>query len=142
MAQYDALIRFRKWELDEERKKLTTLLDQRDGLMGQMHAMIEALQASKTGVDPSILALTLGGYMEGMRTRQYELEAELEGLNKDIETQQEAVSYAFQELKTIEIAAEKQAKEAAKKQAQKAQNEIDESSMQLYLRKKAKEEGL
>lgn len=136
MAKYDALIRFRKWELDEERRKLTSLQDERDGILAEMQSMLDTLKENQSNVDPSIAVFAMGQFLEGMRVRQYELEADLENKNKEVDEQQDVVAGKFQDLKTIEIAAEKLARQEAEKQAAADQMALDEASLQLFQRTK------
>lgn len=126
------LIRLRKWELDEARRILAEMLEERDEMIRQIEAIDQEIlnQSKNSGLE--VFATSLGAYMEGARKQQELLYAEIVRKDEFIEEQQEKVAESFRELKTYEIALEHQEKKKAQKLAKYEQDMLDEQGLQRF----------
>ncbi|MEM6902062.1 MAG: flagellar FliJ family protein [Pseudomonadota bacterium] len=108
MADYKALIRIRKWALDEQRRQLGQLnaaLNRIDEELARLAAEYEREQEAIEQTD-FIAAAGFGNYTEGMLFKRQEYRAARASIEKQIEIKSEEVRLAFQELKKFEIAQE------------------------------------
>ena len=129
------LIRLRKWELDEARRILAEMLEERDEMVRRINAIDAEMadQSKNSGLE--VFATSLGAYMEGSRKQQQLIYDEMVKKDSLIEEQQEKVSESFRELKTYEIALEQQEKKKAQKLAKFEQDMLDEQGLQRFLQK-------
>ena len=129
------LIRLRKWELDEARRILAEMLEERDEMVRRIEAIDAEMadQAKNSGLE--VFATSLGAYMEGSRKQQQLIYDEMVKKDSLIEAQQEKVSESFRELKTYEIALEQQEKKKAQKLAKFEQDMLDEQGLQRFFQK-------
>ncbi len=134
-----SLIRLRKWELDEARRALAEILEQRDMLEAKIEAIDDEMQEQSKNSGLEVFATTLGTYIEAARNQQKELYGQIAKKDEIIEKKQEIVSERFQELKTFEIALDQQEKKAAAKLAKQDQDILDEQGLQTFDRNKQSE---
>ena len=129
------LIRLRKWELDEARRILAEMLEERDEMVRRIDAIDAEMadQSKNSGLE--VFATSLGAYMEGSRKQQQLIYDEMVKKDSLIEEQQEKVSESFRELKTYEIALEQQEKKKAQKLAKFEQDMLDEQGLQRFFQK-------
>lgn len=131
MGTYDGILRVRKWELDEQRRALRAEQD----MLGQMDQALQALAddvaGAQDGVDPTISALSLGAFLEGARLKEKDLLVRREQQQAEVDKHQQLVQSAFQDLKTIEIAAEEEARQQALERSRKDQSDMDEIAARM-----------
>lgn len=137
MSRYNSLIRLRKWELDNERRILSDLERERDTLAGSV-ARIEAdmQSASDQAATDNFSALTLGRYMQAARLQRQKLLDQVARHNTRIRQQQDKIFAGFQDLKTIEVAAENADRLETERLNKKEQAALEETAMQAYVRGK------
>ncbi len=126
MSRFDHIIRLRKWELDEKRRVLRQLQSEEDEVISRIEALdVEvSLQMANTASEASVL--TMGNYLEGVRLKQEQFEHELAAKQEEIAELQDKVAEAFRELKTFEIAKERELKRAQDAEAKEEQDAFDE----------------
>ncbi len=132
MANLDGIIRFRKWELDEKRRDLGVLLDERAQIEEAIQALDAEMLEQKSMRESDVASVTLGAYIEGARVKRAWL---IEGLRKkdeEIEEKQDIVSEAFRELKTFEIAEARQKERHDKELKRQEQNELDDLGLRAF----------
>lgn len=135
MGKFDSIIRVRKFELDEQRRGLRAA---EDALIAHDHTMqdlADQVANAAEGVDIDIAAFALGSFLEGARKRQSQLAEERLPLAEVVEQKRALVRNAFQDLKTIEIAAEQEAQRERHERDVKEQNALDEISIQAHIRR-------
>lgn len=133
MGTYDAIVRVRKWELDQQRRELRAKQDVLQTIDDALQEIADNVANAEEGVDPAVSALTLGAFLEGARVRQKDLLKQRVGQQEEVERHQLLVQNAFQDLKTIEIAAEQEARREAVELARREQGEIDEIALRLRM---------
>lgn len=132
MADLDGVIRFRKWDLDEKRRELAVVLEERARIEASIESLEQEMMAQSALRDSDIASVTLGAYLEGARKRRAWLLEDLRKKDEEIAEKQDVVSEAFRELKTFEIADARQKERARKALARQEQNELDELGLRAY----------
>lgn len=122
------LLRYRKWQVDEERRILAALMEEATNI----ETRITTLKAERTreiadaGAD---LAITnIGAYLVAVETKLETLAAQLAKKETEIDAQRDKVADVYKDLKTVEIADERaDAKERASIDLVE-QNEMEEAT--------------
>lgn len=132
MSNLAPIIRFKKWTLDEERRSLAVLYDERLGIEEQVQALEAEMASQRAVANTDIGSVTIGAYIEAARAKQAWLLDALHKKDAEIEDKQDVVREAFKELKTFEVADEKKRAQAAKRLAEHEQKELDERGLRSY----------
>ncbi|GHF22529.1 hypothetical protein GCM10017044_16090 [Kordiimonas sediminis] len=129
MSRLDGIIRLYKWELDEKRRELVDLQEQVDRVQEQIEMLHQEVEDQKQHAATEAGLTTMGAYLEGVRKREQMLRSELRKREEAVAKQQERVSEAFSELKTYEIARDKEKARQVAKVAKVEQAEFDEQGL-------------
>lgn len=132
MAELGGIIRFRKWQLDEQRRDLAVLLEDRSAIGASIKALEAEIAEQKMLADNDMAAMTLGAYIEGARKKKAWLLEDLRKKDEEIADKQDVVSEAFRELKTLEIADRRQKERSQKELQRQEQNELDELGLKAF----------
>ncbi len=132
MAELGGIIRFRKWQLDEQRRELAVLLEDRSAIGASIEALDAEIAEQKVLADNDMAAMTLGAYIEGARKKKAWLLEDLRKKDEEIADKQDVVSEAFRELKTLEIADRRQKERRQKELQRQEQNELDELGLKAF----------
>ncbi len=132
MAKLDGIIRFRKWELDEHRRELVVLLDERAQIVETLEKLDAEMVAQKSMIHSDLGSMTLGAYIEGARKKRAWIVDAIGSKDQDIEEKQDVVADAFKELKTFEIAEQRQQDRFRKEMDRQEQNELDELGRRAF----------
>ncbi len=134
MSRLTTIVRLRKWELDEKRRQLATLLGERDEITDAIEALANQVseQSRHTGLE--VASVTLGSYIEAVRIRQGELADLLFRKEEEVRKHQDVVAEGFRELKTFEIARERELSRLAAEEAKQEQAAFDELGIQNHAR--------
>ncbi len=132
MAKLDGVIRFRKWALDEQRRELAILLDERAQIVDTLEKLDMEIQAQKTMAHSDLGSMTLGAYIEGARKKRAWILDAIRKKDQDIEEKQDVVADAFKELKTFEIADGRQKDRLQKELDRREQNELDDLGRRAF----------
>lgn len=132
MAELGGIIRFRKWQLDEQRRDLAVLLEDRSAIGASIEALEAEVAEQKVLADNDMAAMTLGAYIEGARKKKAWLLEDLRKKDEEIADKQDVVSEAFRELKTLEIAERRQKERSQKELQRQEQNELDELGLKAF----------
>ena len=129
-----SLIKLRKFEIDELRKRLSALLERRATLEDQVTALDEeARRETEHAREYAEAGFYLVGFREGWKQRRARVDAELRTLAAEEVGVRDAISDAFEGLKTVEQVADSMAIAEAKVQARRETQALDE----LALRRRA-----
>ena len=134
MSRLSGIIRFRQWELDEKRRALAALEEQRQQFLDMLDALDAELEAEKRQAGGEVGALVFGAFMEGIRQREAIVRERLVRKDEEIERQRDQVAAAFNELKTFETAAKREAIREAKRLAGIEQSLLDEQGLERHRR--------
>lgn len=137
MQPFDTLIKARKHELDEARRKLAILLDRQDRFRDQIADMDRRLEAEAQFARQHLdAAAQYPVFAEGARRAQAQWQEEIDKLQPAVDEAQDAVAEAFQDLKRLEITNDLKEEALRKEQAMKTQNELDEIGLNLHRRQR------
>lgn len=132
MAKLDGIIRFRKWELDEKRRELAVLFEERNDIEHSIEMLDQEMLDQQSMKESDFGSVTLGAYIEGARKKRAWLLEDMRKKDAQIEEKQDIVSEAFRELKTMEIAERRQKDRLDKELARQEQAELDDLGLQAY----------
>lgn len=137
MGKLNNIIRLRKWELDEKRRRLADLQGEREEIILAIEAMQAELveQSRNSGLEVS--AVAIGAYLEGVRIRQDQLSKLLAVKEREVSKQQDIVAEGFRELKTFEIAQSHEKARVLAAEAKVEQDAFDELGIQNHAREEA-----
>ncbi len=141
MGSFDAILRVRKFELDEQRRDLRRHEEELQILDDQLQHIADEIADVVEGVDAEIAAISTGAFFEGARKRKNQLMQIRNKKEEEVERHRALVAGAYQDLKTIEIAAEREAEREAKELDRKLQAESDELGMQSVVRRQEQSRG-
>ncbi len=132
MAKLDGVIRFRKWELDEHRRELAVLLDERAQIVETLESLDAEMLAQKSMANSDIGSVTLGAYIEGARKKRAWIVDAIRSKDQDVEEKQDVVADAFKELKTFEIAERRQQDRLRGELDRQEQDELDDLGRRAF----------
>lgn len=132
MADLDGIIRFRKWELDEKRRELAVLFEERNAIEHRIDMLDREMIEQQSMKDSDVGSVTLGAYIEGARKKRAWLLDDMRKKDAEIDAKQEVVSEAFRELKTMEIAGRRQKDRVRQELARQEQAELDDLGLKAY----------
>ena len=131
MSRLDGIIRLRKWELDDKRRILTGLREQQDAIQARIDAMQQEL-ADVMQTPTEVGVTSSGAYLEGFRHREILLQQEYAAKEEEIQQQLDIVQEAFNELKTFEVAREREREEITRRDAKTEQDTFDEIGLRKH----------
>jgi len=138
MKRGDALIRLRRFRVDELKRRMATL----DGMKQDAERKLSDLEDSvvrerQRSGDSDIGRLAFPSFLRSIETRRENLRATLKEIEREHAIAHAELSSAFQDLKSMEFAAEQQAKRVAEVESRRAQSRLDEMDLVRHLRKHA-----
>lgn len=138
MKRGDALIRLRRFRVDELKRRMATL----DGMKQDAERKLSDLEDSvvrerQRSGDSDIGRLAFPSFLRSIETRRENLRATLKEIEREHSIAHAELSNAFQDLKGMEFAAEQQAKRVAEVESRRAQSRLDEMELVRHLRKHA-----
>src|SRR5471032_1322945 len=136
MKRGDTLIRLRRFRVDEMKRRMATL----DGMKADAERKLADLEDSvarerQRAGDSDIGRLAFPSFLRSIETRRENLRATLKEIERERVTAQLDLTNAFQDLKSLEVATEQQAKRLAEMQARRQQARLDEMALVQHLRK-------
>lgn len=122
---YDAATRWRKSELDILRRQLVGLEDQKQVMCAEMELLLKqfALEEQVARHQP---LYSFAQYATRNRTERAGLQRDIDRLEADMLELRERVASAFQDFKALDLAAQNFIAGEQRKQAARAQAELDE----------------
>jgi flagellar protein FliJ len=138
MKRGDALIRLRRFRVDELKRRMATL----DGMKQDAERKLSDLEDSvvrerQRSGDSDIGRLAFPSFLRSIESRRENLRATLKEIERERFIAHAELNSAFQELKGLEFAAEQQAKRNAEVESRRAQSRLDEMELVRHLRKHA-----
>lgn len=138
MKRGDALIRLRRFRVDELKRRMATL----DGMKQDAQRKLSDLEDSvvrerQRSGDSDIGRLAFPSFLRSIESRRENLRATLKEIEREHSIAHAELSSAFQDLKSMEFAAEQQAKRVAEVESRRAQSRLDEMDLVRHLRKHA-----
>jgi flagellar export protein FliJ len=138
MKRRDTLLRLRRFRVDDLKRRMATL----DGMKADLERKLADLEDSvarerQRANDTDIGRLAFPSFLKSIDVRRENLRTTLGELERERAQAQEQLTGAFQELKSLELAMEMQAKRAAELEARRSQSRLDEMALVRHLRKHA-----
>src|SRR5258706_7469314 len=138
MKRGDALIRLRRFRVDELKRRMATL----DGMKLDAERKLSDLEDSvvrerQRSGDSDIGRLAFPSFLRSIESRRENLRATLKEIERERVIAHAELNSAFQELKGLEFAAEQQARRVAEVESRRSQSRLDEMELVRHLRKHA-----
>jgi flagellar export protein FliJ len=127
MKRGDTLMRLKRFRVDDMKRRMATL-----------DAMKTDLAREKQRAnDSDIGRLAFPSFLRSIDVRRENLKATLKEIEREAVQAQAELTAAYQDLKSLELATEQQAKRLAEVETRRSQSRLDEMSIVRHLRKHA-----
>ena len=137
MSRTDTLLRLRRFRVDEMKRRIGAINAMQADLERKLADLDENIAREKQRAgDSDIGRLAFPSFLRSIEIRRENLRATLKEIEREYEAAQHELTSAFQDFKSLEVAADQQAKRLAETEAQRAQNALDETALVRHLRKK------
>jgi flagellar protein FliJ len=138
MKRRDTLMRLKRFRVDELKRRMATL----DGMRADLDRKLTDLEDSvarerQRANDSDIGRLAFPSFLRSIESRRENLRNTLKEIDREREQCQGELSAAYQDLKSLELATEQQAKRVAEIEARRSQSRVDEMAIVRHLRKHA-----
>jgi flagellar export protein FliJ len=138
MKRRDTLMRIKRFRVDEFKRRLATLEAMRADLERKIADLEDSVARERQRAnDSDIGRLAFPSFLRSIDTRRQNLRATMKEIEREREQCQHDLTTAFQDLKSLELATEQQAKRAAEAENVRSQSRLDEMSIVRHLRKHA-----
>ena len=138
MKRSDSLLRLKRFRVDEMKRQMATLdsmkLDAERKLSDLEDSVVRERQRAG---DSDIGRLAFPSFLRSIEVRRENLRATLKDIDRERAIAQAELNVAFQDLKSLEFAAEQQARRIAETEARRSQSRLDEMALTRHLRKHA-----
>lgn len=128
------LTRIQKFQIDEQRKILSELLEKQDILQAQLEQLNRDFEQEKEFARNNAGVGDFGAYVKRYMQQRENLEMQIAVLEKKIEHERDVMADMFKEQKTYEIVDDQRTKRAAKEEEQKMQKVLDEIGTNSFLK--------
>jgi flagellar export protein FliJ len=138
MKRGDTLMRVKRFRVDDMKRRMGTL----DGMKSDLERKLTDLEESvarerQRANDSDIGRLAFPSFLRSIDSRRENLRATLKEIERERVQALDDLNAAFQDLKSLELATEQQAKRVAEVEARRSQSRIDEMAIVRHLRKHA-----
>jgi len=138
MKRSDSLLRLKRFRFDEMKRQMATLdsmkLDAERKLSDLEDSVVRERQRAG---DSDIGRLAFPSFLRSIEVLRENLRATLKDIERERAIAQAELNVAFQDLKSLEFAAEQQARRIAETEARRSQSRLDEMALTRHLRKHA-----
>ena len=138
MKRRDSLMRLKRFRVDELKRRMATL----DGMRADLERKLADLEESvarerQRANDSDIGRLAFPSFLRSIESRRENLRNTLKEIDRERAQCQGELTGAYQDLKSLELATEQQAKRVAEIEARRTQSRVDEIAIVRHLRKHA-----
>lgn len=138
MNRTDTLLRLKRFRVDEMKRRIAAI----DAMKADLERKLTDLDDNVTrerqrAGDSDIGRLAFPSFLRSIEARRENLRHTLKEIEREHMAAQIDLSNAFQELKSLEIATEQQAKRITEMQSRRNQARLDEMALVRHLRKHA-----
>jgi flagellar export protein FliJ len=138
MKRHNTLGRIKRFRIDEIKRRLGTLDAMRADLERKLADLEDSVARERLRAnDSDIGRLAFPSFLRSIETRRENLRTTLKEIERERSQCQADLDRAFQELKSLELATESQAKRAAEAESRRSQSRLDEMALVRHLRKHA-----
>ena len=136
MKRRDSLLRLKRFRVDEFKRRMATLDAMRADLEKKLADLEESVARERQRAnDSDIGRLAFPSFLRSIDTRRENLRATMKEIEREFTVAQLDLTNAYQDLKSLEVATEQQAKRLADMQARRQQSRLDEMALVQHLRK-------
>jgi flagellar export protein FliJ len=138
MNRTDTLLRLKRFRVDEMKRRIAAIDAMKADLERKLTDLDDNVAREKLRAgDSDIGRLAFPSFLRSIEARRENLRITLKEIEREHMAAQVDLSNAFQELKSLEIATEQQAKRVNELQARRSQARMDEMALVRHLRKHA-----
>jgi len=138
MNRTDTLLRLKRFRVDENKRRIAAIDAMRADLERKLADLDDNVAREKQRAgDSDIGRLAFPSFLRSIDARRDNLRHTLKEIEREHAAVQLDLENAFQDLKSLEVATEQQAKRLAEMQARRAQARLDEMALVRHLRKHA-----
>ncbi len=137
LKSLSTLIKIHKAQLDDKRKQLAILLDNKQQKIDEIKWLEESIMIEGNNLHQlnEEFRPTFLGYLTGVRMKEGILLDEIEKLNPRINEVTDEISEIFSEMKKYEIVKDNREEQIESELARREQMEIDEMAIMTFVRK-------
>ena len=136
MNRTDTLLRLKRFRVDEMKRRIASIDAMKADLERKLADLNDNVAREKQRAgDSDIGRLAFPSFLRSIEARRENLRTTLKEIEREQAAAQLDMSSAFQDLKSLEVATEQQAKRLAEMQARRAQARLDEMALVRHLRK-------
>ena len=138
MKRRDTLMRVKRFRVDECKRRLTTLDAMRADLERKLADLEDSVARERQRAnDSDIGRLAFPSFLRSIDSRRDNLRATLKEIERERDQCQGELTGAYQDMKSLELAAEQQVKRATEAENRRSQSRLDEMAIVRHLRKHA-----
>lgn len=136
MNRTDTLLRLKRFRVDEIKRRIAAIHAMQADLERKLSDLDDnvARERQRAG-DSDIGRLAFPSFLRSIEVRRENLRTTLKEMEREHVVAQLDLSNAFQDLKSLELATEQQAKRAEEVQTRRSQSRLDEMALVRHLRK-------
>jgi flagellar export protein FliJ len=136
MTRTDTLLRLKRFRVDEMKRRIASIEAMRADLEKKLADLDENVAREKQRAgDSDIGRLAFPSFLKSIETRRENLRTTLKEIEREHASAQLDLGNAFQDLKSLEVATEQQARRLAEMQTRRQQARLDEIALMRHLRK-------
>jgi flagellar export protein FliJ len=136
MNRMDTLLRLKRFRVDEMKRRIAAIDAMKADLERKLTDLDDNVAREKQRAgDSDIGRLAFPSFLRSIEARRENLRNTLKEIEREHMAAQVDLSNAFQDLKSLEIATEQQAKRVNELQARRTQARMDEMALVRHLRK-------
>jgi flagellar export protein FliJ len=136
MNRTDTLLRLKRFRVDEMKRRIASIEAMKSDLERKLADLDDNVAREKQRAgDSDIGRLAFPSFLRSIEARRENLRTTLKEIEREQAAAQFDLSNAFQDLKSLEVATEQQAKRLAEMQTRRAQSRLDEMALVRHLRK-------
>jgi len=136
MNRTDTLLRLKRFRVDEMKRRIAAIDAMKSDLERKLADLDDNVAREKQRAgDSDIGRLAFPSFLRSIEARRENLRTTLKEMEREYAVAQIDLSSAFQDLKSLELAAEQQAKRAEEVQTRRQQSRLDEMAIVRHLRK-------
>jgi len=138
MTRTDTLLRLKRFRVDEMKRRIAAIDAMKADLERKLADLDDNVAREKQRAgDSDIGRLAFPSFLRSIEARRENLRTTLKEIEREYAAAQQDLTDAFQDLKSLEVATEQQAKRLSEMQARRAQARLDEIALVRHLRKHA-----
>jgi flagellar FliJ protein len=136
MNRTDTLLRLKRFRVDEMKRRIAAIDAMKADLVRKLADLDDNVEREKLRAgDSDIGRLAFPSFLRSIEARRENIRITLKEIEREHASALADLSNAFQDLKSLEIATEQQAKRLDELQTRRAQARLDEMALVRHLRK-------